>query len=220
MKNPSYQEFKSFCELSRLRSGTRKVSSTFSSNEMVVPVDLPDNLTDDQLFELSTKDVVPLGWSTDQLKAKPISQPRQSPICNNENLMLLQEVVRKIGEIDLRNSGEYIEGIPHPEGSRWLSRLRKGFLSIQAHLDLHGLTLTEARESFDAFVHQSLIHGYSCVRVVHGRGKHSKGNQPKLKKYLVKWLNTRRMSNHVIAYSTARLVDGGGGALYILLGRE
>ena len=220
MKNPSYQEFKSFGELSGLRTRNRRFSSSFSSNKIVGPVDFPNNLTDDQLFEFSTKDVVPLGWSTDQLKAKPISRPKGPPICNNEDLMLLQEVVRNIGEIDLRNSGEYIEGVPHPEGSRWLSRLRKGFYSIQAHLDLHGLTLTEARESFDAFIHQSLIHGYSCVRVIHGRGKHSKGHQPKLKRYLVKWLNTRQMSKRVIAFATARLVDGGGGALYILLGRE
>ena len=216
MKNPSYQEFKSFSELSRRRSSNR----SFSSNERVEPVDLPNNLTDDQLFDFSTRDVVPLGWSTDQLKAKPISRPREYPICNSQSLMLFQEVICKIGEIDLRNSGEYIEGAPHPEGIRWLSRLREGFFSIQAHLDLHGLTLTEAREFFEAFIHQSLIHGHSCVRVVHGRGKHSEGHQPKLKKYLAKWLNTRRMSNHVIAYATARLVDGGGGALYILLRRD
>lgn len=80
--------------------------------------------------------------------------------------------------------------------------------------------MTETKKSFEAFFHQSFIQGHGCVRVVHGRGNHSQDNQPKLKKHLSKWLNTRRMNQHVIAYTTARLVDGGGGALYILLRRK
>ena len=38
-----------------------------------------------------------------------------------------------------------------------------------------------------------------------------------LKESIQRWLCTRRMSRHVIAYTSARRCDGGGGAVYVLL---
>ena len=76
------------------------------------------------------------------------------------------------------------------------------------------------RKAFEDFIHSNLKRGHGCVRVVHGRGNHSREGQPTLKDKLSKWLDTRRMSRHVIAYASARLADGGGGALYILLRRR
>ncbi len=91
---------------------------------------------------------------------------------------------------------------------------------MQAHLDLHGLGVTEARKTFEDFIGHSLKRGHGCVRIVHGRGNHSREGQPMLKEKLPKWLDTRRMSRCVIAYASACLPDGGGGALYILLRRN
>jgi DNA-nicking Smr family endonuclease len=41
-----------------------------------------------------------------------------------------------------------------------------------------------------------------------------------LKELLQKWLNSRRISRHVIAYTSACSSDGGGGAVYVLLRRR
>jgi DNA-nicking Smr family endonuclease len=55
--------------------------------------------------------------------------------------------------------------------------------------------------------------------VVHGRGLHSKDQLPVLKDALRTWLATARFGRHVLAFATARPVDGGGGAIYVLLRR-
>jgi DNA-nicking Smr family endonuclease len=57
------------------------------------------------------------------------------------------------------------------------------------------------------------------VLVVHGRGLHSKDQLPILKDSLRTWLSTARFGRHVLAFATARPVDGGAGALYVLLRR-
>ena len=88
---------------------------------------------------------------------------------------------------------------------------------MKAHLDLHGLNLQDARFVLDEFLLESVRAGYRCVRVIHGRGRHSHKHLPVLKENVQRWLCSRRMSRHVIAYASARRCDGGGGAIYVLL---
>ncbi|PYS27799.1 MAG: hypothetical protein DMG11_15120 [Acidobacteria bacterium] len=121
--------------------------------------------------------------------------------------------------LEIEQTAEYIEGSVHPHGRLYLDDLRSGRFSVQAHLDLHGLNLQEARFILDEFLLESVRAGFSCVRVIHGRGRHSHKHHPVLKDNVQRWLCTRRMSRHVIAYSSARRCDGGGGAVYVLLRR-
>jgi len=216
MKTSTYQAFKSFSELGRLLSGDRYILSEKPTS----PERLPENLTDAQLFEFSTRDVVPLGWSGNTSRKKPALDIQNILDGENEELRLLQDFVSGKGCLDLTASGEYVEGIPHPEGRLWIDSLRRGKFSIQAHLDLHGLSVAEARKIFEEFIQRNLSKGHGCVRIIHGRGNHSQGGQSTLKEQLTKWLGTRRMSRYVIAYTSACLSDGGGGALYILLRRS
>lgn len=216
MKTSPYRAFKSFAELPRVRP--RDFLSV--PEKPLAPVGLPETLTDEQLFALSMRDVNPLGWSTTpSCPARPLEIP-DTLESEDEGLRLLQEFVSGKGRWDLTVSGEYVEGTPHPEGRRWVGGLRNGRFSVQAQLDLHGLGLAEARKAFEDFIARSLKRGHGCVRIVHGRGNHSQEGQPTLKDKLPKWLDTRRMSRCVIAYASARLSDGGGGALYILLRRN
>jgi DNA-nicking Smr family endonuclease len=53
-----------------------------------------------------------------------------------------------------------------------------------------------------------------CVRIVHGKGNGSPNSGPVLKGLLDGWLRRRR---DVLAYVSARPVDGGTGAVYVLL---
>ena len=55
------------------------------------------------------------------------------------------------------------------------------------------------------------------VRIVHGKGLGSGPRGPVLKGAVNVWL---RNSAAVLAFSSARPVDGGTGALYVLLGRD
>ena len=182
---------------------------------------LPDGLNDDELFQYSMRNITCLGWSSTSpsysVLPVEIHNPQES---EDEGLRLLTEFVMGKGAVDLISSGEYIEGTPHPDGRFLVDRLRAGRFSVQAHLDLHGLNAVEARASLFRFVRHSLNRGFGCVRIIHGRGHNSPEGQPTLKEHLQKWLNSRRMSRNVIAYTSARLSDGGGGAVYVLLRRK
>jgi DNA-nicking Smr family endonuclease len=52
------------------------------------------------------------------------------------------------------------------------------------------------------------------VRVIHGKGLGSKNREPVLKTKVKHWLTQRE---EVLAYCQARPVDGGSGALVVLL---
>ena len=181
-----------------------------------LPIDpLPGDLADDHLFEFAMRDVKSLGWSAVPLIDRPPTE-LQAQDEEQEALRLLQDFIEN-GNIFVDQTAEYIEGSIQPHGRLYLHDLRSGRFSIQAHLDLHGLPLSDARFVLDEFIVESVRAGFSCVRVIHGRGRHSVKHHPILKQNIQRWLATRRMSRHVVAYSSARMCDGGGGAVYILL---
>ncbi|MGH8495020.1 MAG: Smr/MutS family protein [Gammaproteobacteria bacterium] len=97
---------------------------------------------------------------------------------------------------------------------RTLRRLRRGEYSVAAEIDLHGLTVAQARGELSAFLQESVAHGYRCVRVIHGKGRRSGPRGPVLKHSVDGWL---RRCDDVFAFASARAVDGGTGALYVLL---
>ena len=66
--------------------------------------------------------------------------------------------------------------------------LRSGRFSVQAHLDLHGMNQQAARFALDEFILASIESGFGCVRVIHGRGRHSHQQQPILKESIQRWL--------------------------------
>ena len=93
-------------------------------------------------------------------------------------------------------------------------RLRAGHWSIQRQLDLHGLRVDEAREALGQFIRNAHKNGMRCVRVVHGKGLGSPGKSPVLKSRVQRWLVQK---SEVLAFVQARPMDGGAGALVVLL---
>jgi len=99
---------------------------------------------------------------------------------------------------------------------RVLRRLNRGQFPISGELDLHGMTIREARPSVLAFIQEMRGKGMCCVRIVHGKGLSSESARPVLKNQLDHWL---RQLPEVLAFSSAHPEDGGSGALNILLRR-
>lgn len=95
-----------------------------------------------------------------------------------------------------------------------IRRLRRGHYRCQAEIDLHGMVVDVARRCLGQFLYESLERGDRCVRIVHGKGLRSGNRGPILKIKVAGWLRQR---DQVLAYSSARPVDGGTGALYVLL---
>lgn len=136
-----------------------------------------------------------------------------------ESLARLAELVSGQGEFDLADSDEFIEGFVHGFDPNVMRKLRAGDFSVQAHLDLHGLTRDEAKPKLEAFVQKSRIDGHRCVLVITGRGLHSKDQIPVLKEGVQQWLARGKQHKQVLAFCTARPKDGGAGAVYVLLRR-
>jgi DNA-nicking Smr family endonuclease len=131
----------------------------------------------------------------------------------------LRALVSGDAPFDLADSDEFIEGRIAGIDHNLVRKLRRGDFAVQGHVDLHGLTRQEAKGAVEKFLRASRNGGKRCVLVVHGRGIHSKDQLPVLKDALRNWLSTARFSRHVLAFATARPVDGGAGAIYVLLRR-
>ena len=99
-------------------------------------------------------------------------------------------------------------------GRRTMRKLARGGYSVQAEIDLHGMTLAEAKPRLRDFIQYSAQQNRLCVRVVHGKGLGSGDRGPVLKNAVNHWL--RRWDN-VLAFVSTRQVDGGTGAVYVLL---
>ena len=95
-----------------------------------------------------------------------------------------------------------------------LPKLRRGHWAVQRQIDLHGLRTEEAREALGQFVRDAQRAGVRCVRVVHGKGLGSPGKTPVLKAKVHGWLIQKK---EVLAFVQAKPLEGGAGALLVLL---
>ncbi len=95
-----------------------------------------------------------------------------------------------------------------------LRKLRRGEYTVAAELDLHGHTVDQARSALLNFLSNARRSRHTCVRVIHGKGLGSPGKKPVLKQKVLHWLRQR---DEVLALCSARPVDGGTGAAYVLL---
>ena len=93
-------------------------------------------------------------------------------------------------------------------------RLKRGLYPTESELDLHGLTQSAARDRVADFILQSREAGYRCVRIVHGKGSRSGARGPVIKTAVDQWL---RRHMDIMAFTSARPIDGGTGAVYVLL---
>jgi DNA-nicking Smr family endonuclease len=172
----------------------------------------PDQL----LFERAMADVVPL-WKAERLPDKVPAAPKHQQSTENDLTMnALHELVHTGRGYRVADTPEYIEGTGYQVPPGIARELHRGTFSIQAHIDLHGMTVPIACEAFSAFMRDALQRGYRAVLVVHGRGL-SSPTDPVLKSKVVQWLTSGTWRKWVLAYTSARPCDGAAGATYVLL---
>ena len=121
-----------------------------------------------------------------------------------EVLAALSDLVSGVGDFDLTETEEYIEGARVGLDPRLLSRLRRGEFAVQDHIDLHGMIQPDAKLALREFVLKSVGKGMRTVLVVHGRGLGSPGGRPILKHATAQWLSHGEIGAHVHAFATAR----------------
>lgn len=179
-------------------------------------LELEEDVDDEMLFEKAMAEVRPLGGKT-----KPVVG-RKSPKHEKEaeEILLpwdLMETYLKEQALTGWEGVDSIQGGPHEWNQLLLKKLQEGAFSVQAELDLHGLSRKEARLELEGFIAECRRQNRTCVRIVHGKGHNSKDGVPVLKGLVQRWLSQRRLSRQLVAYVSARPVDGGAGAIYVLL---
>ena len=171
--------------------------------------------SDDALFLAEMDGVAPLAESHLRVRAESPEAPSLAQLARRQaaansakdnNTLTLGEVppVDPFDEIAFKRDGVQT-GV--------YRKLRLGRYPQEATLDLHRMTVREAREAVWRFVHDVQRAGLRSVIITHGRGDRSE-TPGRLKSYVAHWLPTLPV---VLAFHSAQRHHGGYGACYVLL---
>lgn len=169
---------------------------------------------DTDLFRAAMRDVKPIRETpAAQHVPKPKPPPRARFKRADEREVLRESLLPPEDEAVLATGDELSFRRPHvPEAV--LLKLRRGQYAIDGEIDLHGLTGAEAKAAMRDFLVDAIERGSRCVRIIHGKGRGSGPRGPVLKNIVNNWL---QRADFVLAFGSARTVDGGNGATYVLL---
>jgi len=157
--------------------------------------------------------------------AKPLRAPRRATevirkpapkarFARADEKAVLRESLEADIDATESHSGESLRFHRPSVGRRTMRKLARGGYSVQGEIDLHGMTVAEAKPRLAEFIESCVRDGKLCVRVVHGKGRGSGSRGPVLKQKVNRWL---RRWDSVLAFVSTRQVHGGTGAVYVLL---
>ncbi len=168
---------------------------------------------DDDLFRRAMSGAKPLRPSERVAEKKDKPAPKARFSRADEKEALRESMLDDIDSMVSDNAGSMRFSRPSV-GRRTMRKLSRGRFSVQAEIDLHGMTVAEAKPRLTDFIENCARNGQLCVRVVHGKGLGSGQRGPVLRNSVNHWL---RKWDAVLAFASARQVDGGTGAVYVLL---
>jgi DNA-nicking Smr family endonuclease len=104
-----------------------------------------------------------------------------------------------------------------PLGRRMKRGVARGKQAIDARLDLHGLTQSEAHADLLRFLRNAHARDARLVLVITGKGR---GGEPGvLRRQVPQWLGLPEFRAFVVAFEDAHIAHGGEGALYVRVRR-
>ncbi len=172
----------------------------------------PIHPDDAALFQEALQDVVPLHDD----RAEPYrSRPPPLPRPADEQPASGQEQEHFV-DLEIETTEELLFMRPGVQ-QKLLRELRRGKITPDDCLDLHGLRVKGARIALMRFLQQALEQQLRCIRIIHGKGRGSPESQPVLKQKTNQWLRQKR---EVLAFCSAPPHGGGTGATYVLLSRK
>jgi DNA-nicking Smr family endonuclease len=179
---------------------------------------LSETVSDDDpdLFRNAVSGAKPL--RPDDRVAEPKSKPKpKARFTRADEKKALRESLEDDIDTMERGNADSMRFSRPSVGRRTMRKLSRGRFSVQAEIDLHGMTVAEAKPRLTDFIENCVRQGLLCVRIVHGKGLGSGQRGPVLKNSVFHWL---RKWNAVLAFVSARQVDGGTGAVYVLLQQD
>ncbi len=106
-----------------------------------------------------------------------------------------------------------------PLGRRLKQRVARGKQAIDARLDLHGLTQSEAHAALLRFLRNAQARDARLVLVITGKGVREDGERGVLKRQVPHWLSLPEFRSLIVGFEDAHVAHGGEGALYLRVRR-
>lgn len=171
-------------------------------------------MSDDDLFANEMSDVKPLKQNRARLHKKTEATPgqvvrRSLAVTAKANLDPLASV-----EVPQLKSNDLLEyrndGVQHGV----YKKLRMGRYEIEARLDLHRMTVDQARREVFQFLRECYHYELRTVIILHGKGDRNPEGIATIKSHLAVWLP---QIEEVMAFHSAQKQHGGTGAVYVML---
>ena len=131
-----------------------------------------------------------------------------------EESTFMQEIER------LKLDTRFADSVPdngelQPLAGNRLRQVKRGVVSVDYQLDLHGLTREEALEALPRFLHSARQKGQKAALVITGKGTHSL-DEPVLQQAVASWLRDAGRE-YVLEFAPAPREMGGSGAYVVFL---
>lgn len=167
---------------------------------------------DSRLFREAIGDVRPM-VATEVIPERPRPAPIPAMRDADEAAVPADSLLFDYDPADLE-VGEELSYLRDGYPPKLLKQLKRGQFSIQADVDLHQMNAAAAQLTISEFLAECRRDGIRCVRIIHGKGLRSKAAGPVLKGLTDKLLRRR---DDVVAFASARPMQGGTGAVVVLL---
>lgn len=137
-----------------------------------------------------------------------------------EKLLVIDEnaFLEEIGRLKI--DSKFSDDVPNedelqPLAGNRLRQIKRGVVSVNHQLDLHGLLREEALDALKHFLHSAQKKGQKAVLIITGKGNHS-SEEPVLQQAVAAWLRDAGRTT-VLEFAPAPREMGGSGAFVVFL---
>ena len=157
------------------------------------------DLPDDETWDAYKRQVKPLKGRERLLKpeVKKLPKTRDVIISKKEDVTPLK-----------------VQAQPLP--AKRVRKLRRHEITIDASIDLHGMTLARAHTVLTGFVKKAITQGLHCIEVVTGKGDPLRGTG-KIRREVPLWLQETTIKTHILHVEESHITRGGS---YLVLLRK
>jgi DNA-nicking Smr family endonuclease len=163
-------------------------------------------------------------WGSFTKQIAPLREPATSPTSEPEDEAPVPTAPRSLPRAEKPASPPPTRAPPPiaPLGRRMRQRVARGRSEIDARLDLHGLTQSEAHAALLHFLRDASARGARLVLVITGKGGRWQGDAERgvLRRQLPHWLALPEFRAFVIGFEQAHIAHGGEGAWYVSVRRS
>tara|TARA_R110001592_G_scaffold248308_1_gene510584 strand:- start:53333 stop:53899 length:567 start_codon:yes stop_codon:yes gene_type:complete len=168
----------------------------------------------DDLFAQEFEGVIPLKNDRVEITKKPVVTPGVRVRRRLAEGSLLKEDPLASFEVPALKSNDVLEFKRPGIQNGVFKKFRLGHYEIEARLDLHKLSVDEARREVFRFLRECIEYELRTAIILHGKGDRNPDKIAILKSHLAVWLP---QIDEVMAFHSAQRHHGGTGAVYIML---